>query len=144
MASKWKAGTLIAALMLSTLSSAYAAPKDGRGGDDGHRPHSPRLADQHRRNARGRLCKLRGLQHLPESGRTWRDGRDLHAHLDFPAIGFVPRAYGPRDWRHAANCGRVLRRRLRSCPGPAESCDRQRFASRDLHGRGYQRNADRI
>jgi Type I phosphodiesterase / nucleotide pyrophosphatase/Sulfatase len=37
MTSKWKAGTLVAALLLSTMSNVYAAPKDGRGGDDGHR-----------------------------------------------------------------------------------------------------------
>ena len=39
MASKWKAGTLVAALMLSTMSSVYAGPKDGRDwdGDGRHR-----------------------------------------------------------------------------------------------------------
>ena len=36
MVSKWKAGTLVAALILSTFSNVYAAPKDGRGSDDGH------------------------------------------------------------------------------------------------------------
>ena len=37
MASKWKAGILTAALMLSTMSSAYAGPKDGQWDGDGHR-----------------------------------------------------------------------------------------------------------
>src|SRR5579863_8777826 len=38
MASKWKAGTLVAALMLSTMSSVYAGPKDGpQLGNDGGR-----------------------------------------------------------------------------------------------------------
>src|SRR6202051_1359146 len=39
MASKWKAGTLVAALILSTMSSVYAGPKDGRqwDSDGGHR-----------------------------------------------------------------------------------------------------------
>jgi len=37
MVSKWKAGTLVAALILSTMSNVYAGPKDGRGWDDGHR-----------------------------------------------------------------------------------------------------------
>jgi Type I phosphodiesterase / nucleotide pyrophosphatase len=37
MASKWKAGILAAAFVLFTLSNVYAAPKDGRGWDDGHR-----------------------------------------------------------------------------------------------------------
>ena len=36
MASKWKAGTLVAALILSTMSNVYAGPKDSRGGDDSH------------------------------------------------------------------------------------------------------------
>jgi hypothetical protein len=34
---KWKAGILCAALVLFNLSNVYAAPRDGRGGDDGHR-----------------------------------------------------------------------------------------------------------
>ena len=34
---KWKAGILSAALVLFNLSNVYAAPRDGRGGDDGHR-----------------------------------------------------------------------------------------------------------
>jgi hypothetical protein len=37
MASKWKAGILTAALMLSPISNIYAAPKDGRGRDNDHR-----------------------------------------------------------------------------------------------------------
>src|SRR4029077_12850888 len=38
MSSKWKAGTLIAALILSTMSNVYAGPKDPRNwGDDGER-----------------------------------------------------------------------------------------------------------
>ena len=37
MASKWKTGTLVAALILFTMSNLYAGPKDGRGWDDGHR-----------------------------------------------------------------------------------------------------------
>ena len=37
MVSKWKAGTLVAALILTTMSNVYAGPKDGRGLDDGHR-----------------------------------------------------------------------------------------------------------
>jgi hypothetical protein len=37
MSSKWKAGTLVAALILFTMSNLYAGPKDGRGWDDGHR-----------------------------------------------------------------------------------------------------------
>jgi len=40
MASKWKAGTLVAALILSTLSNVYAGPKDGRrldGDGEGHK-----------------------------------------------------------------------------------------------------------
>ena len=34
---KWKAGILSAALVMFNLSNVYAAPRDGRGGDDGHR-----------------------------------------------------------------------------------------------------------
>jgi len=37
MASKWKAGILTAALTLSTMSTAYAGPKDDQWGGDGHR-----------------------------------------------------------------------------------------------------------
>jgi hypothetical protein len=40
MASKWKAGTLVAALILSTMSNVYAGPKDGRrleGDGEGHK-----------------------------------------------------------------------------------------------------------
>jgi hypothetical protein len=37
MASKWKTGTLVGALILFTMSNLYAGPKDGRGWDDGHR-----------------------------------------------------------------------------------------------------------
>ena len=36
MASKWKAGFLAGALALSTMSSAYAGPKDGQRRDDDH------------------------------------------------------------------------------------------------------------
>jgi Type I phosphodiesterase / nucleotide pyrophosphatase len=36
MTSKWKAGILTAALMISTLSTAYAGPKDGQWDGDGH------------------------------------------------------------------------------------------------------------
>ncbi len=36
MASKWKAGTLVAALMLSTMSNVYAGPKDGHSEGDDH------------------------------------------------------------------------------------------------------------
>ena len=119
MESKWKTGVLTAALILFAMSNVYAGPKDGTRRGRRSRPHSPRLADQHRRNARGRLCKLRGLQHLPASGRTWRDGRELHSHQHFPAVGFLPRTDGPRDRRHAQNGRRVLRRRLRSRSGAA-------------------------
>jgi len=37
MFSKWKAGTLVAALVLFTISNVYAGPKDGRDWDNGHR-----------------------------------------------------------------------------------------------------------
>jgi hypothetical protein len=37
MASKWKAGILTAALILSTMSTAYAGPKNGQWDGDGHR-----------------------------------------------------------------------------------------------------------
>jgi hypothetical protein len=37
MSSKWKAGTLVAALVLFTISNVYAGPKDGRDWDNGHR-----------------------------------------------------------------------------------------------------------
>jgi hypothetical protein len=37
MASKWKAGILTATLILSTVSSAYAGPKNGQWEGDGHR-----------------------------------------------------------------------------------------------------------
>ena len=37
MQSKWKTSILTAAFILSTVSSVYAGPKDGRGWDDGHR-----------------------------------------------------------------------------------------------------------
>jgi Type I phosphodiesterase / nucleotide pyrophosphatase len=37
MANKWKAGLLAGALALSTMSSAYAGPKDGQGWDDHNR-----------------------------------------------------------------------------------------------------------
>jgi hypothetical protein len=36
MASKWKAGTLVAALLLSTMSNVYAAPKNSSASDSGH------------------------------------------------------------------------------------------------------------
>jgi hypothetical protein len=42
MASKWKAGFLAGALALSTMSSAYAGPKDGQRWDDDHDGHKIR------------------------------------------------------------------------------------------------------
>ncbi len=86
MASKWKAGILTAALILSTVSTAYAGPKNGQWDGDGHRRirHVLLISIDGMHAVDFENCVASGT--CPTSGRSGQDRRHLHAHDHLPTV----------------------------------------------------------